>query len=105
MEKHKLITRGPYSRIRHPVLTGILLMVLACTILFLHTVLIVVFFVCVAIAYRKAVLEEELLSSEEGLGKEYRDYVLKTGRFLPRLARAEPVQDDAGRQPLSSEKR
>ena len=43
MEKHKLITRGPYSRIRHPVLTGILLMVLACTILFLHTVLVVVF--------------------------------------------------------------
>jgi protein-S-isoprenylcysteine O-methyltransferase Ste14 len=90
MEEHKLITRGPYSRIRHPVLTSILLMVLACTLLFLHIVLIVIFLVCVAIAYRKAVLEEELLSSEEGLGQEYRDYVLKTGRFLPKLRKPKP---------------
>jgi protein-S-isoprenylcysteine O-methyltransferase Ste14 len=90
MEKHKLITRGPYSRIRHPVLTGILSMVLACTILFLHTVLVVVFFVCVAIAYRKAVLEEELLASEDGFGQAYRDYMLKTGRFLPRLRKPKP---------------
>jgi protein-S-isoprenylcysteine O-methyltransferase Ste14 len=90
MEKHKLITRGPYSRIRHPVLTGILSMVLACTILFLHIVLVVVFFVCVAIAYRKAVLEEELLASEDGFGQAYRDYMLKTGRFLPRLRNPNP---------------
>jgi protein-S-isoprenylcysteine O-methyltransferase Ste14 len=90
MEKHKLITRGPYSRIRHPILTGILLMVLACTILFLHIVLIVAFCVCIAIAYRKAVLEEELLSSEDGFGQAYRDYVFKTGRFLPRLRKPKP---------------
>lgn len=93
MEKHALITRGPYSRIRHPVLTGILLMVLGCTFLFLHIVLIVAFFVCVVIAYRKAVLEEELLSSEKGLGQEYRDYMLKTGRFLPRTRKTKAFQN------------
>jgi protein-S-isoprenylcysteine O-methyltransferase Ste14 len=32
-------------------------------------------------------VEEEFLSSEEGFGEEYRDYMLKTGRFLPRLTR------------------
>jgi protein-S-isoprenylcysteine O-methyltransferase Ste14 len=37
------------------------------------------------IAYKKAVLEEELLSSEKGFGKDYVDYMLRTGRFLPRL--------------------
>jgi protein-S-isoprenylcysteine O-methyltransferase Ste14 len=88
MNKHKLVTSGPYSRVRHPVYTGVMLMVLASTLLFFHVVLIVGFFAVVGIAYRKAVLEEELLSFEEGLGKEYRDYVLKTGMFLPRLTRA-----------------
>ena len=85
MEKHELVTRGIYSRIRHPTYTGIVLMFLACTLLFLHTVLFVCFLAILGMAYRKAVLEEKLLSSEKGFGQEYRDYMLKTGRFLPRL--------------------
>jgi protein-S-isoprenylcysteine O-methyltransferase Ste14 len=85
MEKHELVTRGIYSRIRHPTYTGIVLMFLACTLLFLHTVLFLGFLAILGIAYRKSVLEEELLSSEKGFGQEYRDYMLKTGRFLPRL--------------------
>jgi protein-S-isoprenylcysteine O-methyltransferase Ste14 len=93
MNKHELVTSGPYSHVRHPVYTGILLMVVASTLLFLHIVLVVGFLAIVGIAYRKAVLEEELLSSEEGFGREYRAYVLKTGRFLPRLTRARPPQD------------
>jgi protein-S-isoprenylcysteine O-methyltransferase Ste14 len=95
MNKHELVTSGPYSHVRHPVYTGILFMVLASTLLFLHIVLVVGFLAVVGIAYRKAVLEEELLSSEEGFGQEYRDYVLKTGRFLPRLTRARLPQDAA----------
>jgi protein-S-isoprenylcysteine O-methyltransferase Ste14 len=37
--------------------------------------------------YRRTVLEEELLASEEGFGQAYRDYMQKTGRFLPKLER------------------
>jgi protein-S-isoprenylcysteine O-methyltransferase Ste14 len=87
MEKHELVTRGPYSRIRHPTYAGIILMFLACTLLFLNMVLFAGFLVILGVAYRKAVLEEELLSSEEGFGQAYRDYMLKTGRFLPKLRR------------------
>jgi len=87
MEKHELVTRGPYSRIRHPTYTGILTMSLASTLLFLHIVLVVGFLACFGIAYKKALLEEELLSSENGLGQDYRDYMSKTGRFLPKLWR------------------
>jgi protein-S-isoprenylcysteine O-methyltransferase Ste14 len=36
---------------------------------------------------KKAVLEEELLASEEEFGQAYHDYVLKTRRFLPKLGR------------------
>ncbi len=85
LDKQKLVTRGPYSRIRHPVYTAAILMVLATTLLFLHAVLVVGLLAMVAIAYRKSLLEEGLLSSEKGFGNDYRNYMLKTGRFLPRL--------------------
>jgi protein-S-isoprenylcysteine O-methyltransferase Ste14 len=87
MEKHELVTRGPYSRIRHPTYTGAMLAALALAILFLHAVPIIGFLACLVIAYKKAVLEEELLSSEKGFGQAYRDYMQKTGRFLPKLGR------------------
>ena len=84
-EKHELVTRGPYSHIRHPLYTSIILMTLGPALLLLHIVLVVGFLACVCIVYRRAVLEEELLASEDGFGQAYRDYMKKTGRFLPRL--------------------
>jgi protein-S-isoprenylcysteine O-methyltransferase Ste14 len=87
LEKQVLVTTGPYSRIRHPLYTGIMLLALAPVLLFLNIVPVVAFFACVGIAYKKAVLEEELLASEKGFGQEYKDYMLKTGRFLPKLRR------------------
>jgi protein-S-isoprenylcysteine O-methyltransferase Ste14 len=62
-----------------------MLMVSGVTLLFLNVVLVVGFFAMVGIAYRRAVLEEELLASENGFGQAYRDYMLKTGMFLPKL--------------------
>jgi len=93
MEKHELVMRGIYSRIRHPTYTGIVLMFLACTLLFLNMVLVVGFIAIIGMAYKKAVLEEDLLSSEKGFGQEYRDYMLKTGRFLPRLRKPKLPQN------------
>jgi protein-S-isoprenylcysteine O-methyltransferase Ste14 len=85
LDKHGLVTSGPYSRVRHPVYTGAMLMVLGSVLLFLNVVLVVGFLAMVGIAYKKAVLEEELLASEDGFGQAYRDYMQKTGRFLPKL--------------------
>ena len=80
-----MVTSGPYARVRHPVYTGVMLMVLGPTLLFLNIVLVVGFLAMVSIAYKKAVLEEKLLASEDGYGQAYRDYMQKTGRFLPKL--------------------
>lgn len=85
MEKQELVTRGPYSRIRRPTYTGTMLMALALALLFLHAVPIIGVPACFGIAHKKTVLEEELLASEDGSGQAYRDYMSKTGRFLPRL--------------------
>jgi protein-S-isoprenylcysteine O-methyltransferase Ste14 len=86
-EKHELVTRGPYSHIRHPLYTSIILMTLAPALLLFHVVLVIGFLGCLCIVYRRAVLEEELLVSEDGFGQAYRDYMQKTGRFLPKLIR------------------
>jgi protein-S-isoprenylcysteine O-methyltransferase Ste14 len=86
-EKHELVTRGPYSHIRHPLYTSIILLTLAPALLLLHIVLVIGFLGCLSTVYRRAVLEEELLASEDGFGQAYRDYVRKTGRFLPKLKR------------------
>ena len=86
-EKHELVTRGPYSRIRHPTYTGTLLVDLGATLLFLNVILVLGFLARVAMAYKRAVLEEELLSSPDGFGESYKQYMQGTGRFLPKLTR------------------
>jgi protein-S-isoprenylcysteine O-methyltransferase Ste14 len=87
MEKQELVTKGPYSRIRHPMYTGCMLEMLVPILLYLNIVLVALFFACVGIAYKRAVLEEELLASDSGYGQAYRGYMQKTGRFLPKLIR------------------
>jgi len=86
-EKHNLITAGPYSSIRHPVYTARMIIDLGVFLLFFNTLQLMGLLVWIGLAYKKAVLEEELLSSEKGFGQEYRDYMSRTGRFLPRLRR------------------
>jgi protein-S-isoprenylcysteine O-methyltransferase Ste14 len=96
MEKHDLVTGGAYSRMRHPTYTGIMMITAAGALLFLHIVLVVGFVAILAIAYKKAVLEEELLTSEKGFGDDYKNYMSRTGRFLPRLTRPAKATDDGG---------
>jgi protein-S-isoprenylcysteine O-methyltransferase Ste14 len=85
LQKHELVTRGPYSRIRHPGYTSAIFAALAYVLLYLNVITLIVFLAVLATAYKRAVLEEELLASEDGFGQEYRDYMKRTGRFLPRL--------------------
>ena len=85
LQKHELVTTGPYSRIRHPAYTGGIIIAIGACLLFLNIIMIIAFLAYFAIAYKRAVLEEELLASEDGVGQHYRNYMKKTGRFLPRL--------------------
>ena len=84
---HDLITTGPYAYVRHPTYTAVLLLSLAIAFFSLHVVVMVNFFVVLAFALWRSKLEEELLASEQGFGTRYRDYVRRTGRFLPRSFR------------------
>jgi protein-S-isoprenylcysteine O-methyltransferase Ste14 len=84
-EKHSLITTGPYSRIRHPGYTARMIIDWGVFLLFLNGLQLICLLAWIGVAYRKAVLEEELLASEQAFGKDYSDYMLRTGRFLPKL--------------------
>jgi len=82
---HRLIRRGPYRWIRHPIYTGMLTALLATAIVQgLLSGLVGFAFVFLAL-YRKARREEKFLAQEFGEAfTEHRQY---TGMFLPRFSR------------------
>lgn len=86
-QKTSLVTRGPYRRVRHPIylfqtvmLAGAFLLLPAAFSLGL----VLVHLVCVVI---KAADEEAHLLAT--LGEEYRQYLGRTGRLLPRISRSD----------------
>ena len=84
----KLATHGPYSRIRHPMYTAMFFHGIT-WLLFTDQwgpgggfVVIVVFLVVFRVPHEEKVLLEHF-------GDEYRQYMLRTGRFLPRRSRSD----------------
>jgi protein-S-isoprenylcysteine O-methyltransferase Ste14 len=82
-EKTRLVTRGPFQWVRHPIYLFQLLMLAGAALLLpalISLLVLVVHLVCLVV---KAADEEDYLRSVHG--DEYGNYVLRTGRFLPRL--------------------
>lgn len=84
-EKNFLVTGGPYRTVRHPIYLFQIVM-LAGVVLLLPTLcsllILVIHLVCVFI---KACDEESYLRGVHG--KDYEDYLARTGRLLPKLTR------------------
>ncbi|MDF1538830.1 MAG: isoprenylcysteine carboxylmethyltransferase family protein [Candidatus Thorarchaeota archaeon] len=81
-EEHRLITKGPYSRVRHPSYTSYFICFIG--LFFLLPSLISVFLFVGFWGYNRiAVAEEENLLQH--FGGAYSEYVKRTGRFLPGL--------------------
>lgn len=84
-EEHTLVTNGPYRYVRHPMYTAIAIFGLGLLVLAPANWLILLpgvlgFAVLMAVRIRH---EEDVMV--ERFGDVYRDYVRRTGRFLPRL--------------------
>ena len=84
-QEHRLVTSGPYARIRHPAYTAAILLSIGAGLFFLNLVFLVNLVIVAGLAVYRARLEERLLSSPQGFGLQYRAYVARTGRFFPRL--------------------
>lgn len=82
-QHHTLITTGPYRWIRHPFYTAAALMIPASFLLTANWFFLAIgtaIFVLLAIRTRK---EEDNLIAR--FGDDYRNYIQRTGRFVPRL--------------------
>ncbi len=79
---HRLVASGPYSRIRHPMYTAILIWVTSLGFVIANW-LPIIFAVWVAIIFVARVPPEEQMMVER-FSDEYREYMKRTGRFLPK---------------------
>jgi len=84
VEGHQLATSGPYSRVRHPIYTGMLGMLLATGLAITRwqalLVALVIFFIGTAIRVRS---EEKLL--HEAFGEQFEKYAQRVSAIVPGL--------------------
>jgi protein-S-isoprenylcysteine O-methyltransferase Ste14 len=80
---HKLITVGPYSRVRHPMYTTLNLFSLSVSLITANLLLILLAISIAIPFFWIARAEEEILI--EQFAEEYLEYMKITGRFFPRL--------------------
>ena len=83
-EKHTLVMHGIYRRIRHPMYLSIWLLVIAQTMILPNYIAGFSGVVPFALLYFLRVPKEERMMREE-FGESYDEYLLGTGRILPRL--------------------
>ena len=81
----KLVTTGPYTYVRNPMLTGVFILLFGLGILFNSVSLVFIFtpfFILINVLELKTVEEPEL---EKRLGKEYVEYKKRIPMFIPLL--------------------
>lgn len=81
-EEHRLVTTGPYSRVRHPSYTSYFLSFIGLCFL-LPSLISLILLVGFWGYHRIAVIEEDHLLQH--FGGSYREYMKRTGRFFPGL--------------------
>ena len=84
LEDQSLVTGGPYHWIRHPIYTAFLLILSAPLFLSANWLVGSLWILSTALEVRSRVRYEESLMAEQ-FGENYRDYMARTGRLLPRL--------------------
>ncbi|MGB8510318.1 MAG: isoprenylcysteine carboxylmethyltransferase family protein [Pyrinomonadaceae bacterium] len=81
-DEHRLITAGPYARVRHPMYTALIgnmlgFALLSANLFVLVPRLVQMLLLCIRIPREEAMMIEEF-------GDDYRTYMRRTGRLLPR---------------------
>jgi protein-S-isoprenylcysteine O-methyltransferase Ste14 len=79
--EHKLITVGPYAKVRHPMYTVLGLFSLGIALLTANT-LIIAFTLIIIVGFPLVAKQEEQMLIDE-FGEEYLEYMKRTRRFFP----------------------
>ena len=81
-QEHHLVTGGPYSRIRHPLYTGMFGYGAGLALVTANWVFIFLAVAVIAGSLARVPREEQMLIGE--FGEEYKAYMQRTGRFFPK---------------------
>jgi protein-S-isoprenylcysteine O-methyltransferase Ste14 len=87
-EGHKLIRTGPYTRLRHPIYSGLILAVIGSAVALDRWRCVVGLCIIILGFWIKARREEGMLNAR--FGEEFKEHRLYTGFLLPRLWRSQP---------------
>ncbi|MBI2853034.1 MAG: isoprenylcysteine carboxylmethyltransferase family protein [Chloroflexi bacterium] len=80
---HRLVTRGPYRYVRHPIYSSMMLVFLGSGLLISNYLMLLLTPLVVFLYFLRARLEERLLAEEF---PEYAQHVRQSGMFLPRIS-------------------
>ncbi len=83
-EEQKIITAGPYSRVRHPLYSVHNLFNLGMIFLTANLPLTLFALLGIPLVYARMNREEVMMINQ--FGKDYEDYMLQTGRIFPKLS-------------------
>ena len=78
---HELISTGPYALVRHPIYTGILMMMLGTALTLANVGALVAFALAIVLLWTKLRLEERLM--RETFGEEYCAYQRRVKALIP----------------------
>ncbi len=84
---HKLITTGPYERIRHPMYLGVFVYTIGLVLISLDLLVAVFFLFTIWVNYRRIPEEEQMMIDQ--FGEEYLEYVKRSGKLLPSRRRVD----------------
>jgi protein-S-isoprenylcysteine O-methyltransferase Ste14 len=83
-----LVTNGPYRWVRHPLYLALAIAVIAITLLTANAFLALTGTAAFLVVVARTSIEEQKLI--ERFGSSYRQYMRRTGRFLPRIRQPDP---------------
>lgn len=84
-EDHRLVTSGPYRWVRHPMYTVHVVYFLAWVLVSANLLLLINYVLTITLIFARTPKEERMML--ERFGDEYRAYMMRTGRLLPRFRR------------------
>ena len=82
-DQHRLVTSGPYAQIRHPMYTAMFCMGIAFALVTANWCFVLFAVAMIAGFIVRAPREEQMMLA--AFGDAYKDYMRRTGRFLPKF--------------------
>jgi protein-S-isoprenylcysteine O-methyltransferase Ste14 len=80
---HRLVTAGPYARMRHPIYTALVGWAAGFALVTANWIFVAFAVLIPAVFFLRVPREEKMMLDQ--FGEEYRKYMERTGRFLPKI--------------------